>query len=107
MTRPRPHRPSLRPYDAAKIILVESAQNKFDSTVVRAFLDTVSLFPIGSLVRLNDGTTAQVLRANPGMHTRPVVELLYSAGTLSGQVVDLTTEPELSVVGAGPNTKSD
>ncbi|MFQ5412615.1 MAG: HD-GYP domain-containing protein, partial [Phycisphaerae bacterium] len=73
MTGRRPHRPSLHPYQAAKQILIENSRSKFDREIVRAFLDCMSLFPIGSHVELSDGRRARVLRANPGKHTKPVV----------------------------------
>lgn len=100
MTCKRPYRPALSPYQAARSILDVGATNKFDRRLVRAFLDTVSLFPIGSRVDLSSGATARVLRANPDLHTRPVVEELATDGTPTGHVIDLSNEDELRVVAA-------
>ena len=107
MTRGRPYRKALRPYEAAKNILVGGSANKFDRQFVRAFLDSLSLFPIGSFVELNDGTTAQVIRANPGHHTEPVVEELGPDGTQSGRIVDLSMESDLRVVRALDRSPTD
>ncbi|MGI9430400.1 MAG: hypothetical protein ACR2NM_17190, partial [Bythopirellula sp.] len=41
---------------------------------VRALLQVISLFPIGSRVRLSDGTEAQVIRRNAKNYTAPVVQ---------------------------------
>jgi HD-GYP domain-containing protein (c-di-GMP phosphodiesterase class II) len=101
MTANRPYRKAMPPYEAAKTILYEGAEDKFDRTLVRALLDTVSLFPIGSQVYLSDGSAARVLRANPGLHTRPVVETIGSDGSPTGQVVDLAEDAALHVVRAG------
>jgi len=100
MTRPRPHRQALMPYEAARKILLEGNAQRFDITVVRAFLDTLSLFPIGSVVELHNGMFAKVLRANADQHTRPVIEMLGHEGHSTGEVIDLAKEPSLTVVRA-------
>ena len=100
MIRTRPHRPPMPPYLAAKTVLVERSVNKFDRTMVRAFLDSVSLFPIGSLVELSDGSRTTVVRATPGLHTRPVVEVVDCDQKPAGQIIDLSKETNLSVTRA-------
>ncbi len=100
LTNPRPHRVAMKPYDAAKVILIDASANRYNKAIVRVFLDAVSLFPIGSDVRLSDGTPARVLRANPGKHTRPVVEMLDSAGELTGVMADLLHEEDICVTSA-------
>jgi HD-GYP domain-containing protein (c-di-GMP phosphodiesterase class II) len=101
MSRARPHREAFTPYAACKAILTDASANKFDRTIVRALLDTISLFPIGSTVELNNGTWAKVIRANPGFHTSPVVYELNSDGTSTGRMIDLSKEPRLCIVSAG------
>ena len=103
MTRPRPHREASTPYVAAKIILQSAAAGQFDREIVRALLDCISLFPVGSHVTLNDGSLARVVRANPGLHTRPVVEMVdaEAANDIRSApiaVIDLSAEADLRVV---------
>jgi HD-GYP domain-containing protein (c-di-GMP phosphodiesterase class II) len=100
MTRPRPYRPAMGPYAAARSILFEGANAHFDRAMVRALLDTVSLFPIGSRVELSNGAAARVLRANPSLHTRPVVEELTKDGCATGHVIDLSHDGAPSVIRA-------
>lgn len=100
MTRPRPHRQALMPYEAAKKILLEGNANRFDLTTVRAFLNAVSLFPIGSGVELHNGTHARVLRANVDQHTRPVVEIVDHVGAATGEIIDLSKDDRFTVVRA-------
>ena len=100
MTHPRPYRTPLSPYSAAKTILLDGTVNRYDRLLVRAFLDTVSLFPIGSQVVLSDGSMARVLRANPGQHTRPVVEEVTTDGCPTGHIIDLANGDTLRVVKA-------
>ena len=94
MTCRRPYRHALPPYDAARAILQGCSAGRFDTNAVRALLDSLSLFPIGSTVRLDDGTPARVVRANPGLHTRPIVEALNS----DDRFIDLSKETDRSIV---------
>lgn len=102
MTRPRPHRQPLLPYETMRLLLQQGSQNMFDRVVLRALLDCTSLFPTGSHVELNNGLRAKVIRANPGRHTFPVVTPLDRQGGNSGETIDLSQEPKLRVVAAVP-----
>jgi len=102
MTSRRPYRSPMLPYEAAKTLLVDGSRGKFDRTVLRAFLDALSLFPIGSRVALNDGTVAEVVRANPGVHTRPVVAVVDARGGPTDTLIDLSQQTEYRVARALP-----
>ena len=106
MTRPRPHRSAILPHDAVKTMLGDGGRGRLDRTILRAFLDTISAFPIGSLVELSDGTLAKVVRANLRVHTRPIVVRISPAGEHIGHAVDLLTENGLKIVRASPLTNS-
>jgi len=103
ITRPRPHRPALSGYEAARLILIDAGLNKFDRVIVRAFLDAVALCPIGSVVELSDGRRGMVLRANPNLHTRPVIEELDDDNHPNANIIDLSKEDELKIVRALPD----
>lgn len=107
MTHPRPYRPAYSPYEAMTEILHEGSRGKLDRTVIRAFLDCVSLFPVGSLVELTGGVRAKVVRANQGDHTRPVVVQVNESGESTGTVIDLGKEPSTRVVRALPNRSAN
>ena len=98
LVSPRPYRAGRLPYHAMETVLHEARKGLFDADVVRCLLETVSLFPIGSFVELNDTRIARVLRANRGNYTKPVVEAWYP-GQLQGdpQIVDLSQEQGLNV----------
>ncbi len=106
MTRPRPYREAMTPYEAAKRILMDGSENRFDRTIVRAFLDSVALFPIGSIVELSDGRRATVVRANPDKHTRPIVEEISDDGRPTSRLIDLKKEEKIQVVRAHPTPES-
>lgn len=103
MTRPRPHRPAFLPYQAMKQILMDGSRGKLDRTVIRALLDCMSLFPVGSLVELDAGVRARVVRTNRGDHTRPIVMEVDSAGNTTGTTIDLKLETSTSVRQAIPD----
>ena len=72
-------------------ILSAGAGRGYDPRVVRAFLRLLGVFPVGSLVRLTDGTVGMVVR--PGEATsRPVVRLLLdpTGSPCHSQEVDLS-----------------
>ncbi|MHC5110975.1 MAG: HD-GYP domain-containing protein [Planctomycetota bacterium] len=98
LTCERPYRPAYRPYEASKEIL--SNIGRFDRSLAKLFLDTIGLFPIGSLVELNNGNFGQVIRTIPGAHTRPVVEQVDASGNSSGRLINLAVERDLKVVRA-------
>jgi HD-GYP domain-containing protein (c-di-GMP phosphodiesterase class II) len=62
-------------YDAARA-LNEMRGKEFAAEVVGQFLATMGMFPVASLVELNDGSVAVVLEQNPNNVLRPKVLLL-------------------------------
>ncbi len=104
----RPHRNARNPYDAMELLLRETKRGRFDPNAVRALVDCTSLFPIGSYVRLSDGQVAKVVRANPGLHTKPVVLPLNPDGSESDTEIDLSRTDSIRVVQAlGAHGKLD
>lgn len=99
----RPHRPALMPYLAVEHLLYEVKRGAIDSGAVRALLRTISLFPIGSYLRLSNGMVARVIRANNDNFGRPVVEAwLHDNLDAAPKVVDLSSETEIKVVSPLP-----
>jgi HD-GYP domain-containing protein (c-di-GMP phosphodiesterase class II) len=74
LTTRRRHRPAMTPYYAVLKVLEEVREGQFDPTVVRGFIQTVSLFPIGSYVCFDDDLYGKVLRKNVNQYDRPVIE---------------------------------
>lgn len=61
-------------YDVMVYLLNQVGAGRIDEPAMRALLKVISLFPIGSRVRLNDGTEAQVIRRNGSNYTAPIVQ---------------------------------
>lgn len=100
MSSDRPYRPAMSPYKAMETLLREAGASRFDRAVVRTVLDCVSLFPLGSVVRLSDGGLARVLRASPGCHTKPVIVRIDAQGADVSDEIDLSQQSEVHVVQA-------
>lgn len=70
-----PGRPPVLPHDALVFLLHEGGRGKFDGTAMRAFLNHISLYPIGSNVRLSNGCLGVVMRRNPNSYATPIIQL--------------------------------
>jgi HD-GYP domain-containing protein (c-di-GMP phosphodiesterase class II) len=74
LTNPAYSRPSIVAHDALGVILHQATLGRFDPNVVRAFLTTETLFPIGSTVELDSGEIARVIRRPRNGYAMPVLE---------------------------------
>ena len=78
LTRSRPERRGLLPFEAVKEIL-QNHKPKFDTRIVRVLLRKLSAFPIGSLVKLNSGAIGKVIETDEANQLRPVIQIHYDA----------------------------
>ncbi len=78
LTTDRPYRVAMSPYEAMKI-LNAGIDNHFDPKILTAFVRKFSLYPAGSLVALNDGSYALVLKNNPSSVIRPVIKIVMDS----------------------------
>ena len=89
------HVDGLHPYRALQRLL--SVRDKqFPSKLIKALLQVLSVFPLGSLVRLNTGEVARVVDVSRTHPTRPVVEILFDPQgeeVSERRRVDLAEEP--------------
>ncbi len=92
------HQREITPYEGMVALLKEVQAGRLDGEAVRAVLDNLSLFPIGSYVELSDGQFARVIRANGPMHTKPVVVGVSERGKEDDFELDLSREMDLKVV---------
>lgn len=100
MIRNRPYRERFIQTDAIKFI-VEEGKGLFPSKIRRVFLNQISLFPVNTLVRLNNKSIGRVLSTDRDQPLRPTIELLYdNAGDKmgEGEVIRLSENPLLYIV---------
>jgi HD domain len=101
LTLPPTARPRLRPHEAVRE-LVKSRHEAFPPTLIKALLSEISVFPPGTVVRLNTEEIGRVVGVNRHHPLRPRVELLAdSKGQRlpSPKAVDLSQAPFLYITG--------
>lgn len=94
LTTQRPWRDGYAADEALRIIR-EEADSRFDPLVVKALVNALGLYPLGSLVRLSNGALAAVYHNSnhPERFERPWVKLLSTA---SGEAVQRSLLFDLS-----------
>ena len=78
MIKNRPYKKKLTRHDAIKYIANEG-KGKFPSKIIKVFLDRISLFPVNSYVKLNNGSIGRVISTNRKYPLSPDVEILYDS----------------------------
>lgn len=101
MVSKKSYRDSLSGYQALKNLLADNAR-RFDPAVIMAFTKVMGIYPIGSIVRLNDNSVARVVSINTDAPLRPVVELLVNSngrvlGNANKKTIDLLTDKKLYI----------
>ncbi len=104
MVRDRPYRDSMIGYKAIKEILNDNSR-RFDASIIKVFIKSMGLYPLGSIVILNNGTIGRVKKIHGESPLRPYIELLM---TPEGKVlkenkrreIDLLKEKNLFIVRA-------
>jgi len=78
MVHPRPDRQARAVYHVVKEI-IDLRNTLFDRHLVKALIHIVSIFPLGSLVKLNNEEIGRVVGTSRLHPTRPTVEILLDA----------------------------
>ena len=81
----RPYKKPFSPRDAVEMIM--SMTEELDITVMRCFLESVILYPVGTDVALSNGETARIVENVPNAVLRPKV-----LGLTTGKVYDLAND---------------
>jgi HD-GYP domain-containing protein (c-di-GMP phosphodiesterase class II) len=98
MTHGRKYREAVIPFEAVRTI-THLAGRQLQSDIVRRFLQLMSIYPLGSGVRLNNGVVARVISSNEKQLTKPVVQIITPAGEFCerDQIIDLHNEKLLFI----------
>jgi uncharacterized protein YwbE len=100
MAHPRPDRKAQPIYNTLKQI-IDQNNTQFERPLIKALLSVVSIFPLGSLVQLNNGAIGRVIGTHSLHPTRPTLEIrIDSRGQLQAgmRLLDLQSEPLLNIV---------
>jgi HD-GYP domain-containing protein (c-di-GMP phosphodiesterase class II) len=97
----RPWRQGLTAYAALEQIIRWASKGNLDREAVKGLLFTLSLYPIGTFVKLSNGETGRVIAPNGAAYARPVVSITQdSAGSRLAEpsILDLEKNEDLRVV---------
>ncbi len=75
MTTRRPFRREIRP-DKAIAVVMQGRGKAYDPQLTKSFVALLGIYPMGAVVRLDDGSTAVVFRVNGDDLLRPKVKVL-------------------------------
>ncbi|WP_345427913.1 HD-GYP domain-containing protein [Halioxenophilus aromaticivorans] len=91
MTAERCYKPSMSPTEALKI-MYDSRGKHFDSDLVDQFIQTVGLYPPGTVVELVNGQAGLVIEANPSFKHLPKIIVLCDElkQPIEEQLIDLS-----------------
>ncbi|MDR0602299.1 MAG: HD-GYP domain-containing protein [Treponema sp.] len=104
MVSQKPYRNSMVGYQAMKNLLSDNSR-RFDPDVLKAFIQTMGIYPIGSIILLNNGALARVIEVHGDAPLRPKIRVLADEfGKVykqdEGDIVDLLTEKSLFIAKA-------
>ncbi len=92
ITSNRPYKAGWDPSESIRR-MAEWADGHFDPAVFQAFVKSLGIYPVGSLVRLDSGKIAVVVEQSRRSLLKPVVKVFYSTkskGRLAPKLVDLS-----------------
>lgn len=97
LTTARSYRPAWRTKDTLDFMASNSGTH-FDPDILNAFFKTISVYPVGTMVKLTDDSIALVIKNTPGCMLDPVVRILSSKKIASGIEFDLAKVENLHIV---------
>ncbi|MDR1177954.1 MAG: HD-GYP domain-containing protein [Spirochaetaceae bacterium] len=104
MVSEKPYRNSMMGYQAMKNLLSDNSR-RFDPDVLKAFIQTMGIYPIGSIILLNNGAIARVVEVRGDAPLRPNIRILIDEfGKVfkqdEGDLIELLTEKSLFIAKA-------
>ncbi|MDR2702377.1 MAG: HD-GYP domain-containing protein [Spirochaetaceae bacterium] len=104
MVSEKPYRNSMIGYQAMKNLLSDNSR-RFDPDVLKGFIKTMGIYPIGSIILLNNGAIARVTEVQGDAPLRPKIRILIDEfGKMfkqdEGDMIDLLTEKSLFIARA-------
>jgi HD-GYP domain-containing protein (c-di-GMP phosphodiesterase class II) len=104
MVSEKPYRNSMIGYAAMKALLSNNSR-RFDPNILKAFIKSMGIYPLGSTVLLNNASIARVIETHADAPLRPKIRILvdefgnHSDGD-HGELVDLLSEKSVFIARA-------
>lgn len=85
------------PHEALSLMFAQQ-RSRFDLKILQQFIQSLGVYPPGTIVRLSNEATAMVVSINPSRPLKPSV-LVYDPGVPKDEaiILELDTEPEVSI----------
>ncbi len=104
MVSEKPYRNSMIGYAAMKALLSDNSR-RFDPDVLKAFIKSMGIYPLGSTVLLNNSSIARVIETHPEAPLRPRLRVIVDEygkrfASDDGDSVDLGAEKTLFIARA-------
>ncbi|MGP1593707.1 MAG: HD-GYP domain-containing protein [Treponema sp.] len=104
MTSAKAYRKALLGYDAMKTLLADKGR-RFDYEMIKVIIQTLGIYPIGSIVLMNNTSIARVVKAAAEAPLRPVIRILVDENgkkfpTNTGDLLDLREYKNIFIVKA-------
>ena len=104
MVRDRPYRDSMIGYTAIRQILNDN-NRRFDGDIIKVFIKSLGIYPVGSVVILNDGSIGTVTKTHGSVPLRPEVRIIIDTegnkqSQGEGEIIDLLENKALFIVRA-------
>ena len=106
LIHPRDHRDALIPPVGIQELIKQEGQ-RFSNKLMKALIETISLYPVGCFVHLNTGEIATVVKTNKHFPSRPQVRIMYDKYRQKAkrQIVDLAQNNLLVIEKCIPSPK--
>ncbi len=104
MVSPKAYRDSMVGYQAMKNLLSDNAR-RFDPDIIRAMIQSMGIYPVGSIVLMNNSVIARVIESHQDAPLRPKIRVLIdefgNPFTMNeGDVIDLLDNRNLFIARA-------
>lgn len=97
ISAPRQYKEAKSIYEAM-IEMLRNSNKAYDENVVKALVQALSLFPIGSYVYLSNGKIAQVADTNPNDPRTPFVQIIGEKNDLGNPKIVMTDNDKVRIV---------
>ena len=102
MVSARAYRSKFSGYEAMKNLVADNAR-RYDPDIVKAMIQNMGIYPVGSIVLLNNAAIARVIQVFPGSPLRPVVKIIVDEAGQSfpddeSEAVDLRVNRGIFIV---------
>lgn len=94
---PRHYKEARSAYEAT-IEMLKNSHRRYDSAVIKALVQAVSFFPIGTYVYLSNGKIGQVIESNPNDPQSPLVQILNEKNELGNLKTVMTDSDKCRIV---------